>query len=287
MRTETSTGLGDENESSGNSSEYVEIEDGGFANTQEYRLFVEFCEEVRHYRHIGLCVGPAGVGKTVSAKRYARWDLLGPLFSRYAYSEALPAEVSSCHTVYYHAAPANTPKSITTDIDKKRGVLSWLVDAARSQEQEPGTGLMGVEDRTEVVIVDEAQFLKGNVLEQVRYLYDRYGFGLILSGMTGLDRMYARYPQLYSRIGLLHHYRALGADAVRELMRDPSIFGVELSPEAFSEDAVNAMIRYSEGNFRTLEKLSQRVECLLPINKLTVADTQVVDRARHDILLGP
>lgn len=287
MPTETAAGFEDTDKSSTRISEYVEIESGGFANTKEYRRFVEFCEDVRHYRHIGLCVGPAGVGKTVSAKRYARWDLLEPFFSRYAYSEALPAEVALCHTLYYQAPPASTPKSITTDIDKKRGILSWLVDTARSQEKDPATGLMGIQDKTELIIVDEAQFLKGNVLEQVRYLYDRDGFGLILSGMPGLDRIYARYPQLYSRIGFLHHYRPLGADAVRELMKDPSIFGVELSSRAFSKNAIDAMIRYSEGNFRTLEKLAQRLERLLSINELETADAQAVNRARKDILLGP
>lgn len=288
MGTEADTGVGDASEDLIKPYKLVEIEADGFANTGEYRRFAEFCEDVRHYRHIGLCVGTPGVGKTVSAKRYASWGLLEPLLSRSAYLESLPAEVSSCRVVYYSAAPANTPKSIAADIEKRRRVMSWLVDTARSQESgDSDTGLMGVEDRTEVVIVDEAQFLKGNVLEQLRHLYDRDGFGLILSGMPGLDRIYARYPQLYSRIGFLHQYKALTADTVHELMKDPSIFGVDLSPEAFSDEAINAMMRYSEGNFRTLEKLSQRVERLLPINRLTVANAQVVSRARQDILLGP
>jgi hypothetical protein len=47
------------------------------------------------------------------------------------------------------------------------------------------------------------------------------------------------------------------------------------------------MIRHSEGNFRTLEKLTQRVESILEINKRTVADAEVVQLARQQILLGP
>lgn len=51
---------------------------GKFIITKEHRRFTEFANVVRKEHTIGICYGDAGVGKTMSGRRYANWDTIEP-----------------------------------------------------------------------------------------------------------------------------------------------------------------------------------------------------------------
>ena len=124
--------------------------------------------------------------------------------------------------------------------------------------------------------------------KQVRDLYDQSPWGLVLLGMPGLERRLSRYPQFYSRVGFVHQFRTLGADEVRAVVTGHGKqLGVTLAPEAFADpEAVAAIIRAINGNFRLLQRLLQQIERVLELNGLVVVTPDVVVAARESLVIG-
>ena len=142
---------------------------------------------------------------------------------------------------------------------------------------------------TELVIVDEADRLKTLGLEQLRDHFDRTGVALILIGMPGLERRLARYPQLYSRIGFAHEYRALSADELTFVLTHHwHRLGLTASPDDFTDcEAMAAAARITGGNFRLIYRLFSQVERILEINGLHTITGEVVEAAREALVIGP
>ena len=99
-----------------------------FIETREYRRFVEFCDSCCRYRYIGLCYGAPGVGKTLSARHYTRWDAVEhyqPFTERFS---SAPQEILGSHLVFYTPKVVNSPGQIEQDIARLRGKLRDLIE---------------------------------------------------------------------------------------------------------------------------------------------------------------
>lgn len=270
-----------------------------FVRTREHALFREFCDAVAHYRYIGVCVGPPGVGKTVSALRYSGWDLLESCFPRRAWDGTAPPEAASLSAVLYTPTVVNRPQQVARDIFAATSRLNHLVDSAlraaaldaanRSWTEAEETKLASEgEEHCSLVIVDEADRLKTAALEELRDVYDRYGFGMVLVGMPGLEKTLARYPQLYSRVGFVHRFSALKIEEARRVIEEHRAeLGIELPKGALSDEAaVAAVVRMSGGNFRLIRRLLQQIERVMHVNALSVVSEEVVEVARESLVIG-
>lgn len=104
--------------------------------TKEHRRFAEFCDACRRYGYIGLCYGPPGVGKTLSARYYANWDKIAAYLSSPNVSEMELAEVAGSQTVFYTPEVMNSPRRIEEDIwHLRQGLHLILVTEIEKEEQ--------------------------------------------------------------------------------------------------------------------------------------------------------
>lgn len=103
----------------------VSLSSVSFVETQEYRRFAEFCDACRDYRYIGLCHGVPGVGKTLSARHYARWEQWANA-QPHTLSDQQLQEISSPDTVFYTPEVVNTPRSIHNAI-RQKSLKLWQI----------------------------------------------------------------------------------------------------------------------------------------------------------------
>lgn len=186
---------------------------GAFIATKEHRRFTEFADAVRKHRYIGLCFGAAGVGKTFSARRYARWGIAEPLLVTWGRREPSDAEVHAAlakkRTVLYTPTVGCSFRQLRDEVGRLTTRVGFCID-----EHLHGGELGRMADITapELLIVDESERLSTPGLEHLRDVFDRTGIGVILIGMPGIERRLSRFPQLSSRVGFAHHYRPLQGD---------------------------------------------------------------------------
>ena len=235
------------------------MNDTAFVETKEHRLFHEFCDACKRYRYIGLCYGPPGVGKTLSARYYAHWDKIEPYTSTKHTAPVNQQEVLPADVLFYTVPVVNTPNHLRNDLHALRDLvlddlyqerearIAAVYERERQEADSPlragswyrtsnGADLRRTEaleqihdefrprfearpDPTRLILVDETDRLKIATLEQLRAVFDVGDIGLVLIGMPGLEKRLARYPQLYSRVGFVHQFHALTAEEVRGLLQ--------------------------------------------------------------------
>lgn len=116
-----------------------------FVETVEHRRFAEFCDACRHYRYIGLCYGSPGVGKTLSARRYAGWEALAAV-DVYRLSDAEVRALGTPTALFYTPGVVNTPRSIGDEIGRGRGLLHRIALESFHRAQRAASAKPRVDD---------------------------------------------------------------------------------------------------------------------------------------------
>jgi DNA transposition AAA+ family ATPase len=271
-----------------------------FLITKEHRRFTEFADACRRERYIGLCYGPPGVGKTLSARHYTHWDAIAPwLRSSFLYDVPDPFEdtdephpgpdvLAEARSVMWTPTVTITARQLEHQVPLLCRRFSAIVEHHLQPNSRRDAIFTDQAWHVELIIVDEADRLKTTGLEQLRDFFDRHPVAVILIGMPGLEKRLARYPRLYSRVGFAHHYRPLSGDELRFVLAHHwQQLGLTLSAEDFTDtEAVATVARITGGNFRLVHRLFAQIHRILDINQLRTVTREVVEAARESLVIG-
>ncbi len=263
-----------------------------FIVTKEHRRFVEFADTVKANRTIGLCFGAAGIGKTLSARRYAHWDKAEPLLTTWGPRQDSDHDVYAAlyraRTVLYTPPVLQTPRQFAHDLEHLTTRVAVCISQHRTQTTKQSNPATAAASPIRLLVIDEAERLAPTSLELVRDRYDRDNIGVILIGMPGIEKQFRRYAQFYSRVGFAHHYRPLAQqELVFVLHRQWRARGRELDPDDYTDaQTITAIAQTTRGNFRLLERLLTQIERVMKINELNTVTNDVVEAARGTLVIG-
>lgn len=209
---------------------------------------VKYVSEIGRLCHtqgkIGVCVGRAGLGKTVAVKKYTK-----------DFQDSILIESDSGYTA----------KSLLKEIHRRlglsgKGSVYDLMDEVVRKLNQSGR----------LLIVDEAENLPYRALEITRRIHDKTGVGVLLIGrsilLENLKGYNNQYDQLYSRVKYTKIIdRLLIQDVIKIL-------------ESIGQDTklAETYLLYSDGNTRRLEHLISHSISIAKFNRKAMVDETVI-----------
>lgn len=262
-----------------------------FIHTKQYKQFCEFCSACRQDKYIGLCHGPAGAGKTESARQYSKWYQVTQEFNKdHPFTSSPPPTFSmkNLHTILYTPSLLELPKQTIADIKDTQRRFNWLKERYIYGKEIPDHARKENRNFAELVIIDEAERLKPQALELIRELYDKGETTFIFVGMFGIERTLERFPQLYSRIGFIHQFKNLSRAEVEFIVnKHPVNLGIKIDENDFTDqEAISAIVRMTNGNFRLINRLLKQSLRIMKVNKMTSLTKEIIEAARTCLLIG-
>lgn len=218
----------------------LNLHDLVFVQTRNARRIFEVCRLCHVEGDIGVVYGPAGLGKTVSAKQYSLQN------------EAV---------IYIEVDPSFSARSIIKEIhrklggDGKGGIYDLFQDI-----------IARLEGTQRLIIVDQAEILPRKGIELLRAINDKAGVGITLLGMETLRNNIkgnrGEYAQLSSRIGISIRLKDFEDEDIREIVSSamPGTNGLWKSYAAHTR------------NGRTLAKLLKRSMTVAGHNDMQVTE---------------
>ena len=209
---------------------------------------VKYISEIARLCHtqgkIGVCVGRAGLGKTVAVKKYTQEFL-----------DSILIESDSGYTA----------KSLLKEIHRRLGL-----SGKGSVYDLMGEVVRKLNQSGRLLIIDEAENLPYRALEITRRIHDKTGVGVLLIGrgilLENLKGYNNQYDQLYSRVKYTKIIDSLLIQDVIKILET-----IEQNTEL-----AETYLQYSGGNTRRLEHLISHSISIAKFNGKAEVDDAVI-----------
>ena len=209
---------------------------------------VKYISEIARLCHtqgkIGVCVGRAGLGKTVAVKKYTQEFL-----------DSILIESDSGYTA----------KSLLKEIHRRLGL-----SGKGSVYDLMGEVVRKLNQSGRLLIIDEAENLPYRALEITRRIHDKTGVGVLLIGrgilLENLKGYNNQYDQLYSRVKYTKIIDSLLIQDVIKILET-----IEQNTEL-----AETYLQYSGGNTRRLEHLISHSISIAKFNGKAEVDNAVI-----------
>lgn len=209
---------------------------------------VKYISEIARLCHtqgkIGVCVGRAGLGKTVAVKKYTQEFL-----------DSILIESDSGYTA----------KSLLKEIHRRLGL-----SGKGSVYDLMGEVIRKLNQSGRLLIIDEAENLPYRALEITRRIHDKTGVGVLLIGrgilLENLKGYNNQYDQLYSRVKYTKIIDSLLIQDVIKILET-----IEQNTEL-----AETYLQYSGGNTRRLEHLISHSISIAKFNGKAEVDNAVI-----------
>ena len=262
-----------------------------FITTKQYKQFTEFCKACNRDKYIGLCYGPAGAGKTESAKHYTKSDQVTKYLEQMYYrAESIPPKFAfvQLNSVLYTPSSLSLGKNVISDINILQRKFSWAKKRFFYPEETPDSVRLENKNFAELVLIDESERLKPQSFELLREMYDESKANFIFIGMPGIERILERYPQLYSRIGFVHQFKNLDKEEVTFILKKHlGKLSADIDENDFcSQEVILSVVRITNGNFRLINRLIKQSLRIMKVNCMVTITKEIVYAARSCLLIG-
>lgn len=248
--------------------------------------------ELRIKRGLSVILGDVGTGKTTLSRKLiqelkSRDDfifhiVLDPSFdNEYLFLSSLAKNLDIAPSRNIFPSAFNDSQPQATILDLRESLERFLFQKGVT------------ENRTVVIIIDEAQKLNDNSLEILRVLlnYETNEYKLLQLVLLGQLELYTRImniPNFFDRISFKYVLNPLGLNETKEMI-DFRIrqAGYRANMRLFLDEAVKEIYQYSRGYPRRITMLCHRaLKELVLKNKFVVDAALIADLLQGDIQAG-